>query len=464
MIICFPDYFPRTPLHIPPRRPCHRSHQDTRHSLATHTMANTTAQSRLSQVSSHLASDPRPNPIPSTSKSSILEKSPNDVVVTCALRSPFTRGGKGPLKDTMGADLLAYTLQNLLKRSKIDPKLVEDISVGNVLAPGGGATEFRAAALVAGFTESTAVKALNRQCSSGLQACVDIANAIKADMIEIGIGAGVESMSSQYGPGAVTEFSDLLEDHMQAANCKVPMGVLSEDMAKEYKITRADQDAFAAASYQKAVKAQQEGLFDEEIAPVTVKYTDPKTEKEETITVSKDDGMRPGITAESLGKIRPAFAKDGTIHAGNASQVSDGAAAVLLMKRSTAERLGQPILGKYVASSIVGVPPLLMGIGPWKAIPVALGKAGVTKDDVDIFEINEAFASQCLWCSKELGLPMEKVNPKGGAIAFGHPLGCTGARQVSTLFTELKRTGKKIGLTSMCVGTGMGMAAVWVAE
>ena len=427
-------------------------------------MANTTAQSRLSQVSSHLASDPRPNPIPATSKSSILEKSPNDVVVTCALRSPFTRGGKGPLKDTMGADLLAYTLQNLIKRSKIDPKLVEDISVGNVLAPGGGATEFRAAALVAGFTESTAVKALNRQCSSGLQACVDIANAIKADMIEVGIGAGVESMSSQYGPGAVTEFSDLLEDHMQAANCKVPMGVLSEDMAKEYKISRADQDAFAAASYQKAVKAQQEGLFDEEIAPVTVKYTDPKTEKEETITVSKDDGMRPGITAESLGKIRPAFAKDGTIHAGNASQVSDGAAAVLLMKRSTAQRLGQPILGKYVASSIVGVPPLLMGIGPWKAIPVALEKAGITKDDVDIFEINEAFASQCLWCSKELGLPMEKVNPKGGAIAFGHPLGCTGARQVSTLFTELKRTGKKIGLTSMCVGTGMGMAAVWVAE
>ena len=402
--------------------------------------------------------------MPSNSKSSILEKSPNDVVVTCALRSPITRGGKGPLKDTMGADLLAYTLQNLILRSKIDPKLVEDISVGNVLAPGGGATEFRAAALVAGFTASTAVKALNRQCSSGLQACVDIANAIKADMIEVGIGAGVESMSTQYGPGAVTEFSDLLENHMQAANCKVPMGVLSEDMAKQYKITRADQDAFAASSYQKAIKAQQEGLFDEEIAPVTVKYTDPKTEKESTITVSKDDGMRPGITAESLGKIRPAFAKDGTIHAGNASQVSDGAAAVLLMKRSTAERLGQPILGKYVASSIVGVPPLLMGIGPWKAIPVALEKAGITKDDVDIFEINEAFASQCLWCSKELGLPMEKVNPKGGAIAFGHPLGCTGARQVSTLFTELKRTGKKIGLTSMCVGTGMGMAAVWVAE
>ena len=228
----------------------------------------------------------------------------------------------------MAADLLAYTFQNLVSKSKIDPKLVEDISVGCVLAPGGGATEYRAAALVAGFPESTAVKSLNRQCSSGLQACVDIANAIKAGMIEVGIGAGVESMSSQYGPGAVTEFSDLFENHMQAANCKVPMGVLSEDMARDYKITRADQDAFAASSYQKALKAQEQGLFDEEIAPVTVKYTDPKTEKESIVTVTKDDGTRPGITAQSLGKIRPAFAKDGSIHAGNASQVSDGAAAV----------------------------------------------------------------------------------------------------------------------------------------
>ncbi|RMZ88126.1 hypothetical protein DV736_g4648, partial [Chaetothyriales sp. CBS 134916] len=397
-------------------------------------------------------------------KDTLLAKSPDDVVVTSALRSPFTRGGKGLLKDTMAADLLAYTLQNLISRSKIDPKLVEDIAVGNVLAPGGGATEYRAAALAAGFPETTAVKSLNRQCSSGLQACVDIANAIKSGMIDIGIGAGVESMSSQYGPGAVTEFSDLLESHAEAANCKVPMGLLSEDMARDYKITRADQDGFAAASYQKALKAQQAGLFDEEIAPITVKYTDPKTQEEKTVTVTKDDGVRPGITAESLGKLRPAFAADGSIHAGNASQVSDGAAAVLLMRRSTAEKLGQPIIGKFVTASVVGVPPLLMGVGPWKAIPAVLEKAGITKDDVDIFEINEAFASQCLWCAKELGLPAEKINPKGGAIAFGHPLGCTGARQVSTLLTELKRTDKKIGLTSMCVGTGMGMAAIWVRE
>lgn len=234
------------------------------------------------------------------------------------------------------------------------------------------------------------------------------------------------------------------------------MGVLSEQMAKDRGVSRASQDAFAASSYQKALKAQQQGLFDQEILPLKVKFEDPKSGETKEIVVDKDDGVRPGITAESLGKIKPAFAKDGSIHAGNASQISDGAAAVLLMKRSTAQRLGQPILGKYVAASIVGVKPLLMGVGPWKAIPKVFELTGITKDDVDIFEINEAFASQCLWCANELGLPQEKINPKGGAIAFGHPLGCTGARQVSTLLYELKRRGQQIGVTSMCIGTGMG--------
>lgn len=271
-------------------------------------------------------------------------------------------------------------------------------------------------------------------------------------------------MSSQYGPGAVTEFSELLDSHPESKNCKVPMGTLSEKMAKDRNITRDVQDAFAAKSYQKALAAQQAGKFDEEIAPITVKFTDPKTDEEKTVTVTKDDGIRAGITPESLAKIKPAFAKDGSIHAGNASQISDGAAAVLLMKRSTAERLGQKIIGKFVTSSVVGVKPLLMGIGPWKAIPVALEKAGISKEDVDVYEINEAFASQCVWCVNELGIPEPKINPNGGAIAFGHPLGCTGARQVSTLLNELGRTGKKVGVTSMCVGTGMGMAAVWVRE
>lgn len=417
------------------------------------------AMDRITQIGGQISGNPTAG-----GRDKILEKRPDDIVVTACCRSAFTKGGKGGFKDTHASDLMAGILKAIIDRSKINPALVEDVCVGTVLAAGGGATEMRAAALVAGFPESTAVRTLNRQCSSGLQATVDVANQIKTGMIDIGIGAGVESMSLSYGPNAVSEFSELLENHTEAANCKVPMGVLSEKMAKDLNVTRADQDAFAAASYQKALKAQKEGLFDQEIVPLTVKFEDPKSGETKEITVSKDDGVRPGITVESLGKIRPAFAKDGTIHAGNASQISDGAAAVLLMKRSTAEKLGQTIIGKYVCASIVGVKPLLMGQGPWKAIPKALDLAGISKEDVDIFEINEAFASQCLWCANELGIPQEKINPKGGAIAFGHPLGCTGARQVSTLLYELKRTGKKVGSTSMCIGTGMGMAAVWVAE
>jgi len=422
-------------------------------------------QERLSQVEGHLVSrSGNAGAALKKGRASLLEKNPDDVVVTCALRTPFTKGGKGGLKDTQASDLLYGAFKALIERSGIDPGLVEDIAVGAVLAPGGGATEFRAAALAAGFPVTTAVKSLNRQCSSGLQACVDIANAIRSGMIEVGIGAGAESMSTQYGPNAVSEFSELLESHTESANCKVPMGVLSEKMAKAKGIPRSHQDSFAASSFQKAIAAQKAGLFDEEIAPLTVQWTDPKTDETKTITVVKDDGVREGITADSLAEIRPAFSKDGSIHAGNASQISDGAAAVLLMKRSTANRLGQRIIGKYVQASIVGVAPLLMGVGPAAAIPVVLEKTGLNKSDIDIYEINEAFASQCLYCINELGIDQKKINPKGGAIAFGHPLGVTGARQVSTLLTELKRTGQKVGLTSMCIGTGMGMAAVWVAE
>ncbi|SPO05034.1 probable Acetyl-CoA acyltransferase [Cephalotrichum gorgonifer] len=417
------------------------------------------AMDRLSQISSQLTGKSSP-----AGREKILQKNPDDVVVTACCRTAFTKGGRGGFKDTAAADLVVGVLSAIIARSGIDPSNIEDIAVGTVLAPGGGATEMRAASLAAGIPDTAAVRSLNRQCSSGLQACVDIANQIKAGMIEVGIGAGVESMSTQYGPAAVTEFSPLLENHKEAANCKVPMGVLSEAMAKDLGITRQSQDAFAANSYAKATKAQEQGLFDEEIVPLKVKWEDPKTGEVKEIVVAKDDGVRAGVTPESLGKMKGAFAKDGTIHAGNASQISDGAAAVLLMKRSTAERLGQTIIGKFVCASIAGVAPLLMGQGPWKAIPKALDLAGIGRDDVDIYEINEAFASQCLWCANELGIPMEKINPKGGAIAFGHPLGCTGARQVSTLLYELKRTGKKVGNTSMCIGTGMGMSAVWVAE
>ncbi|KAI9765610.1 MAG: 3-ketoacyl-CoA thiolase, peroxisomal [Geoglossum simile] len=417
-----------------------------------------TARARLDQVSGHLSSEKRGG------RDALLEKRPDDIVITCALRTPFTRGGRGFLKDTPASDLLAGILSALISRSGIDPTLVEDIAVGSVLAPGGGATEFRAAALVAGFPDTTAVRSVNRQCSSGLQAIVDVANQIKAGTIEIGVGAGVESMSTQYGPAAVSEFSSLLSSHPLAKTCVVPMGVLSEKMAQDLSIPRAAQDAFAASSYQKALRAQQLGHFSDEIVPLAVKWEDPKSGEVREVEATNDDGVREGITPESLGKIKPAFAENGSIHAGNASQISDGASAVLLMKRSTAHSLSLPILGTYISSAIVALPPLLMGLGPLHAIPKLLLKHNITIDAIDIFEINEAFASQCIYCVQTLGIPMDKVNPAGGAIAWGHPLGATGARQVGTLFGGLKRMGGRVGVTSMCIGTGMGMAALWVAE
>lgn len=239
--------------------------------------------------------------------------------------------------------------------------------------------------------------------------------------------------------------------------------ITSENVAAQFGVTREKQDAFAASSHAKAVVAQKNGWFKDEIVPLEATVTD-KDGNEKTVLVDRDDGVRPGTTPEKLSKLRPAFDENGSTTAGNASQVSDGAAAVLLMKRKTAEKLGLPILGKYITAAVVGVPPRIMGIGPAFAIPVAVERAGLKLDDIDIFEINEAFASQAVYSIDKLGIPYEKVNPKGGAIAFGHPLGCTGARQIATLLPELKRQGKKLGVTSMCIGTGMGMAAVFESE
>jgi acetyl-CoA acyltransferase 1 len=239
--------------------------------------------------------------------------------------------------------------------------------------------------------------------------------------------------------------------------------VTSENVASDYKVSREKQDAFAADSHRKAELAQKNGYFKDEIAVLEVVVTD-NDGNEKTVLADREDGIRPGTTAEKLAKLSPAFDDEGTTTAGNASQVSDGAAAVLLMKRKTAQKFNLPILGKYITSAVVGVPPRIMGVGPAYAIPVAVERAGIKLSDVDIFEINEAFASQAVYSVDKLEIPYEKVNPKGGAIAFGHPLGCTGARQIATLFPELKRQDKKIGVTSMCIGSGMGMAAVFERE
>lgn len=233
-------------------------------------------------------------------------------------------------------------------------------------------------------------------------------------------------MTHGYGPGAQPKaFSDKVLSCQEAEDCLIPMGITSENVAKQYNITREAQDKFAAESFRRAAEAQKAGKFKSEIIPVTVKLVDPKTEEERDAVIDSDDGIREGVTAASLSKLKPAFSKDGSTHAGNASQVSDGAAAVLLARRSVAKQHGLPILGKFVAATVVGVPPKIMGVGPAYAIPKVLQKSGLRKEDVDFYEINEAFASQAIMSIQHIGLPFEKVNIRGGAIAMGHPLGCS---------------------------------------
>ncbi|KAF8344521.1 acetyl-CoA acetyl transferase [Amanita rubescens] len=388
----------------------------------------------------------------SSAKARVLQRRDDDVVIVSAVRSAITKGRKGGFKDTNPEVILSHVLRTVYERVGLDPNLIEDISVGNVLPPGGGATAARMAALYAGIPNTSPINTVNRQCSSGLTAVNQIANEIRAGQIDIGIGAGVESMTKGYGAAVLPEIADEILQNKEAEDCLLPMGITSEN------------DRFAVSSFQKAAVALKAGKFRAEIVPIKTKVVDPKTEKEVEIVVDSDDGIRDGVTYESLAKLKPAFAKGGSTHAGNASQVSDGAAAVLLARRSVAKRLGLPILGKYVTGVVAGVPPRIMGIGPALAIPKALEKTGLSLSDIDFFEINEAFASQAVYCVEKLGIPYEKVNVHGGAIAIGHPLGCTGARQVATGLNIAKMYDHKIFVTSMCIGSGMGMAAVFVNE
>jgi len=410
------------------------------------------AEQRLNLLASHFAA--------AYPSAAVNRKSPDDVVIVAAVRTPLCRARKGGFKDLLQEDILAFALKAILERTRINPALIDDIQVGNVLPPGGGATLSRMSQLYAGYPDTCSISTINRQCSSGLQACASIVAAIQNGTIEIGIGAGVESMTSNYGPMAMPQsMSESVLSCQAAADCLLPMGITSENVAREFGVSREKQDKFAVASHMKAAQATKNGWFKDEIVPCTVTLT-MKDGSTKQVVLDKDDGIRPQTTLEGLGKLKPAFKEDGTTTAGNASQVTDGAAAVLLMKRKKAQELGLPIVGKWISFAVAGVPPNLMGIGPAYAIPKALEKAKLRVSDVDIYEINEAFASQCVYSVEKLGIPMEKVNPKGGAIALGHPLGCTGARQIASLLPELKRQGKKLGVVSMCIGTGMGAAAV----
>ncbi|CCE80521.1 Piso0_003640 [Millerozyma farinosa CBS 7064] len=408
----------------------------------------------------HLAGQLNPS-----SKQAILEKHPDDVVIVGAYRTALTKGGRGSFKDVGSDYILEKFLEAFLKKTGVDPTLIEDVACGNVLNTAAGASEHRGACLAAGIPNTAAFVALNRQCSSGLMAVADIANKIKVGDLECGLALGVESMSTNYGPQSIPKVDKHLQENPEMAKCLIPMGITNENVASKYNISRTAQDEFAARSYNKAERAVSQGAFKDEILPIESVLADEDDDDNVVYTkkmVDTDEGPRKGVTAASLGKLKPAFSSTGTTHAGNASQVSDGAAGVLLMKRSLAEKKGYPIEGKFVFCTSVGVPPEIMGVGPAYAIPSVLKKTGLKVEDVDVFEINEAFAAQCLYSAQTVNIPEERLNLNGGAIALGHPLGATGTRQYATILRLLKKG--QIGLTSMCIGTGMGAASIVVKE
>ncbi|EDK44016.1 acetyl-CoA C-acyltransferase [Acetobacter pasteurianus] len=408
-------------------------------------------------------------------KDQYRQKNPDDVVIVAAYRTALTKGGKGGFKDVKSDFILRQLAHEFIKKTNLDPKLVQDIAIGNVLHARGGDFEHRAALMSAGFPHTSPFIAINRLCSSGLMAISQVANKIRVGEIECGIGGGVESMTKDYGPQALVQIDPAYAENEEFKKTQIPMGITNENVCEKFNIKRDVQDQFAASSYNKAEKAQKEGRFKDEILPIEVYQEDDDDDdddenedddddepKEKKVWVSEDEGIRPGVTAEKLGKIKPAFKENGSSSAGNSSQVTDGAALVLLMKRSFAEKNGYKPVAKYLQCSICGVPPEIMGIGPAVAIPKVLKQLDLKVDDIDVYEINEAFAGQCLYSIESCGIPQEKVNKNGGAIALGHPMGCTGARQYATILRLLEPG--QFGLTSMCIGTGMGAASVIIKE
>ncbi|GFZ46533.1 acetyl-CoA C-acyltransferase [Saitozyma sp. JCM 24511] len=382
-----------------------------------------------------------------------------------ARRTALTRAKKGLWKDTSSDALIYKTLHAGLQESGVAPELVQDIVVGTCHPPS-PCYEVRAAALAAGFPTSTPSSAVNRLCGSGLMALRHVSDSIRVGDIDIGVAAGYESMSSHPRP---TPFfhEPAIQATQSAVDCAKPMGWTSEMLALEYDISRATQDSYGLLSHRRASAAQSSGKFDAEIMPLR---TTVLSDSEDTgsdrldVVVCKDDGIRHNLTPEQMAAARSAFKGSGDERSTgpNSSQVTDGAAMVLLMRRRRAEELGLEVLAKHVGTSVVGVTPRVMGVGPVEAIPALLRRVGLTKDDIDLYEINEAFGSMYAYCVEKLGLDIDKVNVNGGAIALGHPLGATGVRQVATGVAELRRRGGGLLCTSMCIGSGMGAAALFV--
>jgi acetyl-CoA acyltransferase len=387
-----------------------------------------------------------------------------DAVIVSAVRTPVGKAKKGGLATVRPDEMAATTIQALLKRTpNLDPTEIEDVVFGCAFPEGEqGMNIARMIALRAGLPDTVPAETINRYCSSGVQSIAHVAYMIKAGDIEVGIGGGVESMSMV--PMMGYKFSPNPHFAMELPHYYTNMGLTAENVSVKYGITREMQDEFALKSNLKAAKAVDSGLFDPELVPIDVEVTElgadekPVTKK---FTVKRDEGPRGDSTIEGLAKLRPAFKEGGTVTAGNASQMSDGAAAVMVMSSEKAAQLGLTPLARFVAFAVGGVPPELMGIGPVAAIPKALKVAGLSLNDIDLIELNEAFAAQSLAVLRTIEMDQEKVNVNGGAIALGHPLGCTGAKLTTQLIYEMGRRKSKYGMVTMCIGGGMGAAAIF---
>ena len=393
-----------------------------------------------------------------------------EAVIVAYGRSAIGKSPKGTLKDTRPEEYAAQVIKGTLaKVPTFDPALIDDIILGCAFQEAEtGTNTARSIGILAGLPESVPAQTVNRFCSSGLQAISMGANAIMAGQQDIVLAGGVETMS-MVPMGGNLNVPNVVLGTVVNPRTMTAMGHTAENIAVKYNITREDQDAFAMGSHAKAIRAQDEGRFDEQIIPVdAVKYKmNHETGHVEKYTVKfdKDEGVRRGLTPEAMAKLRTVFKKGGTVTAGNASQMNDAASVVLIMAREKAEELGLKPIAKFVSFAVAGVDPAYMGMGPVAAIPKALKLAGLDQDQIEVWELNEAFSSQALACIRELGLVKafeeEKVNPNGGGVALGHPLGCTGAMLTCKLLAELKRTNKKYGVVSMCIGGGMGAAGVF---
>ncbi|NRD76429.1 acetyl-CoA C-acetyltransferase [Bacillus sp. BRMEA1] len=386
-----------------------------------------------------------------------------EAVIVAGARTPVGKAKKGTLATVRPDDLGALVVKETLKRAGNYEGNIDDLVIGCATPEAEqGMNVARNIGALAGLPHTVPAITVNRFCSSGLQAIAYAAQAIMLGHTDTAIAGGVESMSLlPMGGHVIRPNAKLVET---APEYYMGMGHTAEAVASKYGISREDQDAFAVRSHQRAFKAIQEGKFVDEIVPVDVTFRTVGLDNklvEKTVQFTTDEGVRPDTNLETLAKLRPAFSVTGSVTAGNASQTSDGAAAVMVMDREKAESLGLKPLAKFRSFAVGGVPPEIMGVGPVVAVPKALQLAGLQVSDIDLFELNEAFASQSIQVIRELGLEEEKVNVNGGAIALGHPLGCTGAKLTLTLLHELKRRNQQFGVVTMCIGGGMGAAGVF---